>query len=88
MNNGHNVQMPATEIAEPKPTRLVKVRFHEVTRVVEFRIFVSMPDGRVARVLGGGVFEEQDLDRVLEELDALYHGLVRAAYEKMDDCHD
>jgi hypothetical protein len=48
--------------------RIIKLRYDEITRVIEFRIFVVRPDGKKARVLGGGAFEEQDLDRVTEEL--------------------
>ncbi len=48
--------------------RIVEAEYEETTRVIEFKIFVVRPDGKKARVLGGGAFEEQDLDRVAEEL--------------------
>ena len=48
--------------------RIVEVEYEEITRVIEFKIFVVRPDGKKARVLGGGAFEEQDLDRVAQEL--------------------
>jgi hypothetical protein len=51
-----------------RESRIVEVEYEEITRVIEFGIFVVQPDGKKARVLGGGAFEEQDLDRVAEEL--------------------
>ena len=48
--------------------RIVKTRYDEITRVIEFKIFVVRSDGTKARVLGGGAFEEQDVYRVAEEL--------------------
>ena len=48
--------------------RIVKTYYEQTTRVIEFKIFVVRPDGKKARVLGGGAFEQQDLDRVAQEL--------------------
>ncbi len=60
--------------------RIVEVEYEEITRVIEFKIFVVQPDGTKARMLGGGAFEEQDLDRVAEELvkradDSAFHAV-------------
>ena len=48
--------------------RIVKTYYEQTTRVIELKIFVVRPDGKKARVLGGGAFEQQDLDRVAQEL--------------------
>jgi hypothetical protein len=48
--------------------RIIETQYEETTRVIEFKIFVVRPDGKKARVLGGGAFEQQDLDRVAQEL--------------------
>jgi hypothetical protein len=60
-------QLKQNEHSE-KESRIVKVRYDDTTGVIDFGIFVVRPDGKKARVLGGGAFEEQDLDRVAEEL--------------------
>jgi hypothetical protein len=51
--------------------RVVKTRYDNIARVIEFKIFVVQPDGKKARVLGGGAFEEQDLERVAAKLSEL-----------------
>jgi hypothetical protein len=49
---------------ENRTGRIIKLQYDEITRVVDFRIFVVQPDGKETRVFGGGAFEEQDLDRI------------------------
>ena len=51
--------------------RIVKTYYEEITRVIEFRVFVVQPDGKKVRVLGGGAFDEVDVYRVAEELVSL-----------------
>src|SRR5206468_3693487 len=51
-----------------RESRIVKVRYDDTTGVIDFGIFVVQPDGKKARVLGGGAFEEQDLYCVAAEL--------------------
>jgi hypothetical protein len=48
--------------------RIVQVDYEEITGVIEFKIFALQPDGKKARVLGGGAFEEQDVYCVAQEL--------------------
>jgi hypothetical protein len=68
--------------------RIVKFEFEEITRVFEFKIFAVQPDGKKGRVVGGGAFEEQDLERVAEELinladdEALIQRLFRGIEEE------
>lgn len=59
------LEKSATQNAE---RRIVEVRYEQSTRVIHFGIFLVRPDGRRARVLGGGAFEEQDVYCVAEEL--------------------
>jgi hypothetical protein len=56
--------------------RIVKVDYEEITRVIEFKIFAVQPDGKKGRVVGGGAFEEQDLDRVVHKLAKLAEDFV------------
>ena len=74
-----NIQMmPATtrmkkkerpgESQPERRRRIIELQYDAYTRVIEFRIFVLRPDGERARALGGGAFEEQDLERVAEKL--------------------
>ena len=71
--------------------RIIKIRYDNITRVIEFRIFVVQPDGIKARVLGGGAFEEQDLDRVAKELtelanDFAYHAAqVEGFFQEIEE---
>jgi hypothetical protein len=71
--------------------RIVEVEYEETTRVIEFKIFVVRPDGKKTRVLGGGAFEEQDLDRVAQELVnvanefAYYEAMMVGDFEEIEE---
>jgi hypothetical protein len=55
------VEKPATKNAEPVlGQRFVKVRQCD-NHLIEFRVFVLRPDGKIVRVFGEGIFEAQDL---------------------------
>ena len=64
-----------------RENRIVEVEYDKITRVIEFKIFVVRPDGKKARVLGGGAFEEQDLDRVAENIGELANDFAFQAAE-------
>jgi hypothetical protein len=71
--------------------RIIELQYDAYTRVIEFRIFVLRPDGERARALGGGAFEEQDLERVAEELikladDFAYHAAqVEGFFQEIEE---
>jgi hypothetical protein len=55
------VEKPVTKNAERVlGQRFVKVRQHD-KHLIEFRVFVLRPDGKMVRVFGEGIFEAQDL---------------------------
>jgi hypothetical protein len=58
----NQLEKPATKNLERRlGQRFIKIRYNE-DHTVEFRVFVTQPDGkRSVRVFGGGVFEQQDL---------------------------
>jgi hypothetical protein len=47
--------------------RIIETEYDDIVRVIEFKVYAVQPDGK-ARVVGGGAFEKQDLERVAEEL--------------------
>jgi hypothetical protein len=66
--------MPKNRVKENKrpdesnaERRIIETQFDEIMRVIEFKVYAVQPDGK-ARVVGGGAFEEQDLEQVAEEL--------------------
>jgi hypothetical protein len=67
MEMSMSAQNKGSEKSQPE-RRIVKTYYDEITRIIEFRVFVVQPDGKKVRVLGGGAFEERDVYCVAEEL--------------------
>ena|SRR5271166_6670353 len=68
------VEQSGTESTERKlGSRFVETRYDGKSGIVEFNIFVVTSDEPKLRVLGGGAFEERDLQCVAEELTQLMH---------------
>ena len=67
------------EYAEPnkrelKPgNRVISVRFDDRRGVIEFEIFIVGWDGKPDQILGGGRFEEKDLQLVAAQLNEWAH---------------
>jgi hypothetical protein len=54
-------------------SRVVSVRYDDRECVIEFEIFIVGCDGKLDQCLGGGRFEEKDLQRVATELSKWAH---------------
>jgi hypothetical protein len=80
------LEKPGTQNAE---RRIVRVDPEEFTGVIEFKIFAVQPDG-TGRVVGRGAVEEEDLERLAEELGNLaeYFADHAADMRRLDEGED